>query len=137
MNDKRIISTISKIYFIISSFLLFIFLTLSVVFIVLQNGLFIENISTQKFTIQQLYIKWNESLDISIKEIKIENNKSQVDSKIELAKISHELSKLSNYYNIFEKIAIDKISYDGIEASFKYARGENGYIRAHSADFSL
>ncbi|WP_415250104.1 AsmA-like C-terminal domain-containing protein [Sulfurimonas sp.] len=131
------ISAISTIYFIIISFLLFISLTLSVIFIVLQNGLFIENISTQNLNVKQLYIKWNESLDISIKEIKIDKYDSQAESKIELNKISHELSKLTNYYNIFEKISIDKIYYNDIEASFKYIRGENGYFNAHSTDFHL
>ena len=137
MNDKKIINVISTIYFIIISFLLFISLALSVIFIILQNGLFIENISTQNFNVKQLYIKWNESLDISIKEIKIKNNNSQIKSKIELNQISYELSKLSNYYNIFEKLAINKIYYNDIQASFKYIRGENGYINAHSTDFHL
>jgi len=68
MNDKKIINIISTIYFIIVSFLIFIFLTLSVTFIVLQNGLYIDNISTPNLKIKQLYIKWNEKLNSSLKE---------------------------------------------------------------------
>ena len=137
MNDKRIINTISTIYFIITSFLLFIFLTLLVVFVVLQNGLFIENISTPNLKVKQLYIKWNESLDISIKEVAIEKNENDTQSKIDLKKISRELSRLSNYYNILEKVSIDKISYKNFNASFKYTRGEDGYLNVVSPDFVL
>jgi len=132
MNDKRIISTISAIYFIITSFLVFIFLTSSFIFIVLQNGLYIENISIPKLKINQLYIKWNESLDISIEEIKIDYRQENQDNGFDLKKISKEFSKFENYYNIFEKVHIQKISYNNIQASFKYIRGEDGYFRAKS-----
>ncbi|MBL6974032.1 MAG: AsmA-like C-terminal domain-containing protein [Sulfurimonas sp.] len=137
MNDKRIISTISAIYFIITSFLIFIFLTLSIVFIVLQNGLYIENISIPKLKINQLYIKWNESLDISIEEIKIDKNKESSDTALDLKRISKEFSKFENYYNIFEKVNIQKISYNNIQASFKYVRGGDGYFNAKSNDLVI
>ena len=134
MNDKRIISTISAIYFIITSFLVFIFLTFSVIFIVLQNGLYIENISIPKLKINQLYIKWNESLDISIEEIKIDKNKESSDTALDLKKISKEFSKFENYYNIFEKVNIQKILYNDIQGSFKYIRGGDGHFSAKSND---
>lgn len=107
------------------------------VFIVLQNGLFIENISTKNFQINKLYIKWNESLDISIKEINIKKNEQDSSLKPDLKKVSKELSKFHNYYNFFEKISINKIFYDDLEASFRYERGENGYINVNSPDFTL
>ena len=117
--------------------MIFIFLTLSVVFIVLQNGLFIENISTPNLTIKQLYIKWNESLDISAREILLKKKDTEDAKKLDLKKISSQLSKLSNYYNIFEKISINNISYDGMSASFKYVRGEDGYLKVYSPHFKL
>jgi hypothetical protein len=137
MNDKRIINTISAIYFIITSFLIFIFLTFSIVFIVLQNGLYIENISIPKLKINQLYIKWNESLDISIEEIKITQSKESPDTALDIKRIATELSKFENYYNIFEKVNIQKISYNDIQASFKYTRGEDGYFSAKSNNLLL
>ena len=135
MNDKLIINTISKIYFIITSFLLFIFLTLSVVFIILQNGLYIETISLPNIKAKQLYIKWNESLDISIQEVKILQNNTN--TKFDLKKISKQLKSLITYYDMFEKVVINKVSYNDIKASFKYVRGENGYITASSPNLKL
>ena len=74
MNDKKIINAISRIYFISTSLLLFIFLSLCVIFIVLQNGLYLQSVNFSNLKAKQLYIKWNEYLDVSVKEIKIVNS---------------------------------------------------------------
>ena len=85
MNDKTVINTISTIYFTIVSFLSFIFLLLTAVFIILQNGLYIDSISIPNIQVKQLYIKWNEKVDISIKEISVvkkeSNNKAEFNYK--------------------------------------------------------
>lgn len=135
MNDKIIISAISKIYFIMTSFLLFIFLSLSIVFIVLQNGFYIENIAIPKVKIKQLYIKWNESLDVSIKEIEISNNKSS--SQTTIKDISKILKKIPHFYSIFEKITISKIIFNDLSASFNYTKGEDSFLSLNSPHLSL
>ncbi|MBL4730352.1 MAG: hypothetical protein JKY28_03080 [Sulfurimonas sp.] len=137
MRDKIIINTISKVYFIITSLFFFIFLSLSLLFIVLQNGLYIENISAADVKIKQLYIKWNENLDISINEIKITKNNKNTDSKIDFQKISKLLNKLTYLDTFFENIVIEKIIYDDIQASFKYEKNDSGYIQASSPDFTF
>ena len=41
----------------------FIFLTLSLLFILLQNGVYLENITLPNLQVKKLYIKWNEKLN--------------------------------------------------------------------------
>ena len=132
MNDNIIISTISKIYFIITSFLLFIFLTLSVTFIILQNGLYIDNISLPNLKIKQLYIKWNEKLNISVKESIIIDSEKKSNSKINQKSIDKAFHTMSNIYKLFEKISIEKIIYKDFVGSFKYLDDRDGYFVAIS-----
>ncbi|MEA3331009.1 MAG: AsmA-like C-terminal domain-containing protein [Campylobacterota bacterium] len=136
MNDKIVISTISKIYFVIVSFLSFIFLTLSVIFVLLQNGIYIDNISLPNLKIKKLYIKWNEKLSITVDETKIikkKSNNTAIDYK-EINKIFKELVLFDNW---FEQVIINKITFNEISASFKYIDGKNGFIKALSPNFSL
>jgi len=137
MNDKIIINTISKIHLTIVSLLLFIFLTLSIIFISLQNGIYIENISIPNLKIEALYIKWNEKLNISIKEINLSRKQKNNDSKIDYNKLNNYLKKIYLFDTWFEKIIINKITYNSLIASFKYKCDEKSYFKASSPDFSL
>ncbi len=137
MNDNIIINTISKLHFIIVSALLFIFLTLSISFILLQNGVYLKNISLPNLQIKKLYIKWNEKLNISIQEAKITKNSKKEKSEINLEQVNKIFKSLLLFDNWFQKIEINKISFSDINASFRYVDGEDGYLIASSNDFSL
>jgi len=136
MNDKIVISTISKIYFIIVSFLSFILLTLSVIFILLQNGVYIDSLSIPNLKIKKLYIKWNKKINITVDEIKI--TKQQTDKKpINYKKLNKSFKKIVLFDNWFEQIIINKIAFNDISASFKYIDGKDGFLNASSPDFLL
>ena len=137
MNDKTIISAISKIYFIIVSFLLFIFLTLSVTFIILQNGIYIDTLSFQNIKIKQLYIKWNEKLDVSIKETNITQGKKKNNSNSDFKKIIGYSKYLNSLSNLFERIEISKINLDGSSTSLKYIKDDNNFLVISSDSFLL
>ncbi|MBU1658310.1 AsmA-like C-terminal domain-containing protein [bacterium] len=137
MNDKIIINTISKIHFIIISFLSFIFLTLSIIFILLQNGLYIENISIPHFKMKQLYIKWNEKIYISISEVTIINEIQNNSPSLDYKKINNLFKQLYLFNNWFEEITINKIAVNNISASFRYTHGNEGFLVASSPDFLL
>ena len=137
MNDKTVINTISAIYFVIVSFLSFIFLLLATVFIILQNGLYIEDISIPNVKVKQLYIKWNEKVDISIKEISIHKKQSNSKTEINYKDIDNYLKSLSLASNWFESIVIDKVKFNNVSASFKYKDGQRGFIVASSPDFKI
>lgn len=136
MNDKTIIKSISTIYFIIVSLLTFIFLTLSVTFIILQNGLNINDISTPNIKIKQLYIKWNEKLSVSVKEIKLSDSQES-DGTLDYSKLNDIFNQLQVFDDWFEQVSIDKITYNDINASFKYLEGKDGFLIASSPTLSL
>ncbi len=137
MNDKTVINTISTIYFAIVSFLSFIFILLTAVFIVLQNGLYLDDISIPNFKAKQLYIKWNEKIDISIKEISIVKKESSPNAEIDYKKIDEYLRNLSFASSWFESITIENIRFNDISASFDYEDKGRGFIVASSPDFYL
>jgi len=137
MNDKTIISAISTTYFIIVTFFSLIILSLFITFIILQNGLYIENLSIPNIQIKQLYIKWNEKIDISVKNISIKKTTSTSKNKIDYKSINTYFKKLSHMNNLFNSITIESIQTDNIEASFQYKQGEKGFITVKSDLYSL
>jgi len=110
---------------------------LSIVFITLQNGLFINEINISNLHIKQLYIKWNEKIDVSLKEIVITESNSSGDAPIEYKQISRQLNALSYTTHWFNSIIIENIKINDINASFKYKNGEKGFIFATSKNLNL
>ena len=107
------------------------------IFIILQNGLYIDNISIPDVKVKQLYIKWNEKVDISIKEISVHKKQSNNEAEINYKDIDNYLKSLSLASNWFESVVIDKIKFNDISASFKYEDGKKGFIIASSPDFDF
>jgi len=136
MNDTTIIKTISAIYFIIVSFLSFIFITLSLVFIILQNGIYVDDVSLENIKIKQLYIKWNEKLNVSVKDVQITQTKND-ESKIDYKTISDAFSKATLFQNWFEKVTIEDVRFNDVNASFNYSENSDGFLRVSSQNFTL
>jgi len=116
------------------SFFIFIFLLLCIIFVILQNGLFLDELAFENVKIEQLYIKWNEKLDISLKEIHISKSKAEVKSEFDYKDIHHYFTSLSQTKEWFHSIVIDKISYEDMNASFHYTYGEDGILQLHAED---
>jgi len=111
---------------------------LFIIFITLQNGVFIKEINLPNLHIKQLYIKWNEKIDVSLKELTIINsNSSSSQTTIEYEKISKNLKSLSYTTHWFHSIVIEDINVNNIHASFEYKDGGNGFIIANSANLHL
>jgi len=127
---------ISKTYFSIVSFFVFIFSILFVIFITLQNGLFIKEINISNLHIKQLYIKWNEKIDVSLKELNIDQKNSS-NNTLKYEKIGQHLKSLSYTTHWFNSIIIENININGLNASFKYKDGENGFILAKSTQLKI
>jgi len=137
MKDKNIIKMISTIHFILVSIFAFIFSTLFISFIVLQNGIYIDNISYPNIEAKKLYIKWNEKLSIIVKELNLKTQKKDKNLKLEPQKIEDILHEIILFDTIFEKVLIEKIHYNDIEGSFNYLDGGNGYLNLSSSEFKL
>ncbi len=99
--------------------------------------MYINDISLPNIKIKQLYIKWNEKIDVSIDEISISKKKSKKEKAIEYKNIEKYFKILSLSDDWFESITVEKIFFDNISASFKYKYGENGFVQASSKDFQL
>ena len=137
MNDKLIINIISKTYFAIISFFIFIFLTLSISFIALKDGVFIKKLHIQNFELSELYINWDEKIDISLKELKISPKSKSTDTNLSL-------QELGKYFKIFSKttvwfhsVLLERILYGESRASFRYKNGDNGFFVAHSKNIDI
>jgi len=109
---------------------------LCVIFMLLQNGIHINNIKIPNIKIKTLYIKWNEKLHISVKEINIVK-KTEKNSKINYKQINDIFKKIVLFDNWFEKVNIDKITINELEASFSYKADRKGYLDISSPNFLL
>ncbi|MDD2789303.1 MAG: AsmA-like C-terminal domain-containing protein [Sulfurimonas sp.] len=103
-------------------------------FIILQNGFYIEEISIPNVTVKQLYIKWNEKLDLSLKELVIQRDKESLEAP-DYKKIHNYFSKLPLLNNAFENITISKVTIDDVSGSFSYTDNEKGIFKLLSSGF--
>jgi hypothetical protein len=137
MNDNIIISTISKIHFVIISALSFIFLILFTVFVFLQNGIYLEDTSFQNVKIKKLYIKWDEKISLIAKEIEISEKKKETDSQDDYEENIKTIKERLPYLNWFKEITLERIAYNDIEATLHYIENESGFMNVSSSDFSI
>ncbi|OHE04140.1 MAG: hypothetical protein A2513_04280 [Sulfurimonas sp. RIFOXYD12_FULL_33_39] len=137
MNDSIIINTISKIHFIIVSALSFIFLLLFIIFIFLQNGTYIEDISLQDVKIKKLYIKWDEKISLTVKEFHVLKEKRDSKSQNSYKEIIKIVQNILPFTDWFKKITIEKISFNDINATLEYLDNEKGAISISAPDFML
>lgn len=137
MNDNIIISTISKIHFILISILSFMFILLFAAFILLQNGLYIDDISFQNIKVKKLYIKWDEKITISANEIAVAKNSSDKNSEIKYKKILQIVKEILPFTNWLKELVIEKITLDGIEGKVQYIDNQKGHLNLASNTFTL
>jgi len=102
----------------------------------LQNGLYIDNISLPNVKLKALYIKWDEKININIKEIDIEK-KNTPNKKFDYEKINQYMKKIYLFDNWFQKVDISKIKYDDLIASFHYEYSKKSRFNALSPHLSL
>ena len=136
MKDKKVIKIISTTYITIVSFLSFIFLSLIVVFIVIQHGLYLDNVSFSNITIKNIYIKWNEKLNISIKELDIEKPK-ETNGRVSMKDINRYLKLTSHFFLLTESVIVEKFQYADLKLSLKHNNKEKGFLIANSPSLHL
>ena len=136
MKDIKVINIISKTYLAIVSFLSFIFLSLIVIFIVLQNGLYLEKLSVPNITIKNAYIKWDEKLNISAQEIDIAQSKHS-NKPLAYQDITRYLKLTSRFFLLTESIVVEKLKYNDVTISINHNMDKKGSLHASSPDFDL
>lgn len=137
MNDNIIIRTISKIHFILLSALSFIILSLFALFIILQNGLYLEEISLQNIKVKKLYIKWDEKISLSANEVNIIEDKHEQSSTEDYEKILKTIKTILPFTSWLKELDIYTILLNDIEGSIKYIDDKEGYIKLASENFTL
>ncbi len=136
MSDKIIIKTIEKTYFIITTFLLFIFLTFTTLFILLQNGIHIKEISISDIHIRQLYIKWDEKINLTIKELEIQNHQD-ADTQFDHTELYSYLTAIEHTLNLFDSIVIQNITANEFQSTLRYKRATQGFLSLSSPTLSF
>ena len=111
-------------------------MSLITIFIILQHGLFLENLSLPNITIKKIYIKWNEQLNISIEEIDIKKSANS-DTRADINDISKYIGLSARLFSISESINIEKLYYDKLKLSLQYNQKTKGILQANSPFFNL
>lgn len=137
MNDSIIINTISKIHFILISILSFIFILLFATFILLQNGLYIDDISFQNIKVKKLYIKWDEKITLSANEISILGDKSSSGSGVQYKEAVQTIKTILPFTNWIKELQLERVKINGIEGEVKYIDDQKGYLNLRSDIFTL
>ena len=99
----------------------------------MQHGLYLKTISLENITIKNLYIKWDEKLNISIHNIfikKIANNKSSKLSPVE--QINKKIDYFSQFLLLTNSIAIENCQYKDTKLSLDYIQGSQGELKVHT-----
>ena len=136
MKDKIIINTISNIYAVIFSAFSLIGVILSIGILYLQEGIYIDRISIPTVTIEQLYIKWDEKIDLSIKNIKIIPTQEKKKSNFNISQFTKNFAKLSLIKKIFNKISLS-IDMEDITINIDYNENKPLIITVLSDNIKL
>ncbi|MDD2652580.1 MAG: AsmA-like C-terminal domain-containing protein [Sulfurimonas sp.] len=137
MNDKMIINAISKIQFAIVTILSFILLLLLTLFIFLQHGIFVKNVSFSNIKAEELYIKWDEKITLHVKEITLTNTEEKDDSLADYQVLLTSLKPKLAYLSLFQEISLDKVAFGNFNLELKYSEANDGFIKLYSPDVAL
>lgn len=102
----------------------------------LQNGIYIQNFTTQNLKIKQLYIKWDEKLTLKAQEIALVHNKKS-SSEFSSKSLHKTLRQISLFDTWFEKVSLQNIRYNSMQASFEYEEGQEGVLILEAPTFEL
>ena len=101
-------------------------------FVVLKNGLYLDELSFKNIQIKQLYIKWNEKIDISVKKIDIQSTNE---------KSKNTTPNLKNYIyflqDIVNSIVIENLSFNKTHISMAYYANSKGFINIKYDDIKI
>ncbi len=112
-------------------------MVLTTIFIILQNGLYLDSLSLPNIKVKQLYIKWNEKIDVSIQTLKIIDKKSNTHHEINQKTLKKQLSLLSHYDEWIGNIVVEKAVIGDATGSFLYHKDGSGFLTMSSPSFTL
>ncbi|MFT7859574.1 MAG: AsmA-like C-terminal domain-containing protein [Sulfurimonas sp.] len=137
MKDTIIINTISKIHSAIVSFLSFILLTLFFGFIVLQNGLYLENFSISNISIKKLYLKWDDKLNLYVEQLAFKPSEESSESELSVKKLKLYSKSFYHTLHLCDSITISKLQLGTLQGELQYRSGQKMKLSLHSKDLNL
>ena len=103
----------------------------------MQYGLFIEKVSISNLQLQQLYIKWDEKIELSVKEVTILPQTNKNDAAIDYEVFHKSLKVLVQTFDWFSDVVIQKAEINGFDISFSYKENSKGFLKASSPTLLL
>ncbi|MDQ1244515.1 MAG: hypothetical protein QG565_855 [Campylobacterota bacterium] len=110
---------------------------LFIVFLFLQNGIYLEDTSFQNVKIKKLYIKWDEKISLIAKEIQISEKKNDREAQDDYEKNIKTIKENLPYLNWFKEVTLEKIVYNDITATLHYIENSSGFLNVSSSDFTI
>ncbi|MDQ1268471.1 MAG: hypothetical protein QG560_1114, partial [Campylobacterota bacterium] len=101
---------------------------LFIVFLFLQNGIYLEDTSFQNVKIKKLYIKWDEKISLIAKEIQISEKKNDREAQDDYEKNIKTIKENLPYLNWFKEVTLEKIVYNDITATLHYIDNSSGFL---------
>lgn len=110
---------------------------LSLIFLLLQNGIFIQEAKFSTLSFNGLYIKIDEKIEISIKNITIFDSNETKKTAINYKNIQSYLKSISHTTEWFQSITVENLTYKDINASFHFKEGKDSFFIANSNDINI
>ena len=98
----------------------------------MQNGLYLDTLNIQNIHAKELYIKWNEKLDVSIKKVRISADKNAKPYKVTLQSLQSSVKKFMLLNPFLQSATIESFDSAHMHASIFYKEGEEGSIKLSS-----
>ena len=128
MRESIITKIIAKTYASIVVVFTFISLLFISLFIVLQNGLYLDNVSISNIHAKNIYIKWDNKLSVSVQTLRVEKTQNEKEEILSATALHKYLKIISQATNWFHSIVIHNIAIDNASASFQYIEEEQGFF---------
>ena len=110
---------------------------LFLIFLLLQNGIFIQEAKFSTLSFKGLYIKLDEKIEISVKNITIFDSNSTHNTPIKYDHIHNYLKSISHTTEWFQSITVENLRYKDINASFHFKEGKDSFFIAKSNDINI
>jgi hypothetical protein len=103
-------------------------------FIILQNGLYLDNLHFSNIDVKKTYISWNKGLKLSVDKILITKSTKKHVSAFTIEDISKPINLFSKYQALVHTVTIKNLSTSGLNAAFSYNSDTNSSLQIDYRD---
>ncbi len=96
-------------------------------YLILQNGLYLDNLHISNIYAKKIYIKLDNKLNIFVDKLIINPNKNK-NSNIDVKQLNSYLQEVAKVQNLFHTISIAKIEAKNFSGTFQYTSNKNSFF---------